>query len=137
VIGIGLLLAVAAAGPACARQSGQITGGDVVGKWTLRITPAERRGFGVTIQSRDGGRPDLPLTVAARPGGGLNCGVGSEPADCVIRDGKFVITSARSEGRMTFTLTNHAPGGYAGTARMSARMLPFAADIGTVNMIRR
>ena len=131
---VALLWASVAAGAANAQALQQ---GEVLGAWTLRITPAESRGFSISVRRDDGGRPDLPLTVSARGPRGITCAVGGEAAECELRRGELVITSTQPGGRLTFTLSARRGAGFAGTTRMSARLLPFGSvHVGAVNMDR-
>ncbi len=134
-----LLAMVLLPGAGLAQSGSPITARDVTGQWVLRIEPAERRGFGVTIQSDSGGRPDLPLVITAPTGQALTCSLGGDPAECRLIDGKLVITSAGSGGaRMIFTLGDRSRGGFRGEARMRARLIPFGgALIGSVDMTHR
>jgi hypothetical protein len=122
---------------AAAAQAQSISGKDVVGNWTLSITPAERSDLQISIQSEDGGRPDLPLRIQERAGGRLACTVSRRPADCRIRNGALVVVSGSGGARMIFTLTDRADDGFSGTARMRIRLLPIGGYIGSVRMIRR
>ena len=126
-------------GAAFAQTAAPIANRDVVGEWTLAITPAERQGLSITVESKDGGQPDLPLTITARTDGRLACAVSSRPAECRIEDDKLVVISASRSGggRMTFTLTDRTRGGFSGTASVRVRLLPVGGHIGSVNMTRR
>lgn len=126
--GAALLLAVWMAAPALARST-PLTGREVVGAWMLQFPPSERPGVTVT------GRPEMPLNVAAR-GPALACTVGDEAANCAIRNGTLVITWTQSGAAMTFTMDSRTREGFSGNARIRARMLPFSADVGPVNMVR-
>lgn len=139
-IGAAIVLSVGLAGTAQAQAQATVplTPRDVVGDWTLQITPAERRGFSISIQAADGGSPDLDLTVAARTASDLTCTLHGDPAECEIDDGHLVVTSAKRGARMTFTLTQRTATGFAGAARFNARLLPFGnGHIGSVTMTRR
>lgn len=127
--GAALFLAVwMAAAPASAGNS-PLTGREVVGNWILQFLPSERRGVTVT------GRPEMPLVVAAR-GAALACTIDDEAANCAIRDGALVVTWTQSGAAMTFTMGGRTREGFSGNARIRARMLPFSADVGPVNMVR-
>ncbi len=127
--GAALLLAVwTAAAPASASNT-PLTGREVVGRWMLQFPPSERPG--VTVK----GRPEMPLTVAAR-GSALACTVGDEAANCAIRNGALLVTWTQSGVAMTFTMSGRTREGFSGNARIRARMLPFSADAGPVNMAR-
>ena len=129
--GAALLLAVWMAAAPVLAWSTPLTGREVVGRWVLQFRPSEGRGVAVTVT----GRPEMPLTVAAR-GTALACTVGDEAANCAIRNGALVVTSTQSGAAMTFTMDRRSREGFSGNARIRARMLPFSADVGTVNMVR-
>ena len=127
--GAALFLAVGTAAAAASPWNTPLIGREVVGSWMLQFPPSERRGVTVT------GRPEMPLTVAAR-GAALACTVGDEAANCAIRDGALVVTWTQSGAAMTFTMSGRTREGFSGNARIRARMLPFSADVGPVNMVR-
>lgn len=129
ITGAALLLAVWAGAATAAAANTPLTGREVVGIWMLQFPPSERRGVTVT------GRPEMPLTVAAR-GAALACTVGDEAANCAIRNGALVVTWTQSGVAMTFTMNGRTRAGFSGNARIRARMLPFSADVGPVNMVR-
>lgn len=136
-MGAGLVIGwVVGVSPAVATP---IAGGEVIGDWTLTITATERRGMNVSVEGADGGRPDLPLSIRSRAGGGIACVLRGEPTECRIDDGALVIVMPTRSGgaRMTFTLSGRTPQGFIGTARVRVRLLPFGGDIGTVAMVRR
>ncbi len=129
-------LASAFATPAIA-QAGPLSTRDVVGDWTLTMTPAERSDLQINVQSGDGGPAVLPVTVTARPDGRLSCLVRGDRADCRLRDGRLVIVSGRGGARMTFTVADRTPQGLAGEASLRVRLLPIGGRIGDVTMVRR
>jgi len=131
--------AMAVSGAALAQSAAPITPTEVVGDWTLAITPTDRRDMSVTVESRDGGEPDFPLTISARAGGRLSCTVRDRPAECRLERGRLVVSSASRSGgaRMIFTLTERTRGGFSGTARLSIRLLPIGGHVGSVSMVRR
>jgi len=133
------LVSAAIGGAAFAQTATPITNSDVVGEWTLAITPDERQELSITVESRDGGQSDLTLRVTARTGGQLACAVSDRPAECRMEDGNLVVISASRSGgaRMTFTLTDRTRGGFSGTARLRVRLLPVGGHSGSVNMTRR
>lgn len=133
------LAASAMAGAAFAQDATPLTNRDVVGDWTLAITPAEGQGLDISIESADGGQPNFPLRITAQAGGALACVVRDRPAECRIEDGKLVVISTSRSGgaRMTFTLADRTRAGFSGAARMRIRMLPFGGHIGSVTMVRR
>jgi hypothetical protein len=126
--GVAVLLAIATTAPASALTT-PLTGRDVIGRWVLQFPPSQRPGVTVT------GRPEMPLSVAAR-GAGLACTVGDEASTCAIRNGALVVTWTQSGVAMTFTMAERTREGFSGNARIRARMLPFSADAGPVNMVR-
>ncbi|MGZ9099480.1 MAG: hypothetical protein ACXW3O_07240 [Brevundimonas sp.] len=134
-----VLASSAIGGSVFAQDATPITNRDVVGDWTLTITPAERRDLDISVQSADGSQPDFPLTITAQASDRLACVVRDRPAECRIRNGELVIVSTSSSGgaRMTFTLTDRARGGFRGAARMNIRFLPVGGHIGSVIMARR
>lgn len=134
-----LLAAAAISEAAYAQSRSSFTSQEVVGEWTLAITPAEREDLKISIQSRDGGQPDLPLTITDRGGGRLACVVNDRSAQCRMQDGALVVTSSSRSGgaRMIFTLTQRTRDGFSGRARMRLRLLPVGGHIGAVRMTRR
>ena len=122
--------------PPASGQSAPLTNGDVIGSWTLVITPAERQGIEINVEMDDG---DLPLTVAGQPTGRLTCTLRGAPADCRIRDGEFVVVMPTRSGgaRLIFTITDQTRAGLGGAARVSVRFLPIGGHIGAVAMTRR
>ena len=127
--GVILALAVWTAAAAASARDTPLTGREVVGSWMLQFPPSERRGVTVT------GRPEMPLTVAAR-GATLACILGDEAARCAIRNGALVVTWAQPGVAMTFTISERTREGFSGNARIRARMTPFSADAGPVNLVR-
>ncbi len=128
------LLGLALAFPAFA-QSGPLTDRDVIGDWNLVITPAERQGSRITVDLDD---DDLPLTVRSQAGGRLTCTIDGDPADCRLRNGQLVVTTALGSGsRMIFEIAQRTRAGFAGAARLSIRLLPVGGHIGSVAMTRR
>jgi hypothetical protein len=127
------------AGATFAQAQVPITARDVVGDWTLSITPADRPGLNVSVESADGGRPDLPLTITAQANGRLACVVNDRPAQCRIADGDLIVVSPSSSGsaRMTFTLDTRTRNGFTGSASIRIRLLPIGGGIGSVAMVRR
>ena len=123
-------------GGAAFAQAAPITGREVIGDWLLAITPAERQGLRITVESQDGGELDFPLTVRARADGGLACVARARPAECRIEDGDLVVILGSGSGgaRMTFTLADRTREGFSGTARLRLRLLPIGGHIGSVAM---
>ena len=117
-------------------QSGPLTNRDVIGDWTLVITPAERQGVEINVEMD---ADDLPLTVAGQPTGRLTCTLHGEPAECSLRNGEFVaVLPTRSGGaRLIFTIASRTRAGLGGSARVSVRFLPIGGHIGAVAMTRR
>jgi len=111
--------------------------GEVLGNWTLRMTPAEGRGANITVKT-DSGRVEMPLTVTARGPSGIACLVDGEAADCQLRRGELVVAVRMDDARMTYTLTARRGAGFAGSVRLSARLLPFGSiHLGAADMLRR
>jgi hypothetical protein len=123
-------------GPPAWGQSTPLTNGDVIGSWTLVITPAERQGIEINVEMD---ADDLPLTVEGRPTGRLTCTLRGDPADCRIRNGELVVVMPTRSGgaRMIFTITDRTRAGLGGAARVSVRFLPIGGHIGAVAMTRR
>ena len=123
-------------GPPAPGQSTPVTNGDVIGSWTLVITPAERQEIEINVEMD---ADDLPLTVAGQPTGRLTCTLRGDPADCRIRNGELVVVMPTRSGgaRMIFTITDRTRAGFSGAARVSVRFLPIGGHIGAVAMTRR
>ena len=137
-IGAAFLASAVLCGAALAQGAMSIANRDVVGDWTLRITPAERQDLKITFQSRDGGPFTLPLTITTQANGRLACVVGGDPAECRIRDGRLVVVSSSGSGvRMTFTLADRTREGFSGAASLRIRLLPIGGSVGAVTMARR
>ena len=136
-IGAAMLASALVASAALAQTAAPITSRDVIGEWSLRMTPVEGQGRTVTFQSKDGGPLVQPLTITARSGDRLTCVVDSEPAQCRIRDGRLVVTSGSGGMRMIFTLASRIRQGFTGTVDLRVRLIPIGGAIGTVEMLRR
>lgn len=109
--------------------------GEVLGNWTLRMTPAE--GGNVAIKT-DTGRLEMPVAVSARGASGIACVVDGEAADCRLNRGALVITLRMDGARMTYTLNGRRTGGFNGSVRISYRLLPFGSmALGTADLTRR
>jgi|688.fasta_scaffold1226706_1 hypothetical protein len=110
---------------------------EVLGNWTLRMTPAEGGEAKITIRS-DTGRLEMPVTVSQRGQAGIACVVDGEAADCRLRRGELVVAVRMDDARMTYTLTARRGAGFTGNARLSYRLLPFGSmHLGTVVLTRR
>lgn len=138
-IGAAVLASGALGGEALAQTGAPITNRDVLGEWTLTLTPAERRGMSITFESADGGPVELPLSITGPADGPLRCAVRGDPASCRVREGKLVVDLSTQSGgaRMTFTLTDRTRGGFSGDASMRIRLLPIGGRIGLVDMAPR
>jgi len=137
-VGTAFLLSLAIGGAALAQGATPINPAEVVGEWTLAITPAERQDMRITFKAKDGSqRLEFPLTIAAQPNGRLTCAVEGRHAECRIRDGSLVVVSGDNGVRMTFTLTSRTRAGFSGGFGMRVRLLPIGGHIGAVNMTRR
>jgi hypothetical protein len=129
-----LLSACMAAGAANAQA---LQRGEVLGNWTLRMTPAEGGGASITVKT-DSGRLEMPLTVTAQGQSGIACMVDGEAADCQLRRGDLVITLRMDDARMTYTLNSRRGGGFTGSARLRLPLLPFGSmHLGTAALTRR
>lgn len=136
-IGAALLASSLLGGAAIAQTAAPITARDVIGDWSLRMTPIEGQGRNVTFKSRDGGPLVQPLTITTQSGGRLGCVVDEVPAQCRIRNGALSVVSASDGMRMIFTLTDRTRQGFAGKVDLRVRFLPLGGPIGTVDMVRR
>lgn len=128
--------AFALGGTALAQTTGPLTPRDVVGDWTLIISPAERQGTTIKVEMED---DDLALTVRNQPNGHLTCTLRGDPAHCRLRDGRLSITMPTRSGaaRMIFDIAERTRNGFAGAVRLSVRFLPVGGHIGSVTMTRR
>lgn len=136
-VGPALLASLLVCGAAIAQTASTITRHDVLGDWSLRMTPAEGDGRTITFKSQNGGQLVQPLSITARSGDRLNCTVDAQPAQCRIRNGRLVVATGANGIRMTFTLTDRTRHGFAGAVDLRIRLLPIGGPIGTVDMVRR
>ncbi|MFN3557773.1 MAG: hypothetical protein ACK4UQ_00705 [Brevundimonas sp.] len=111
--GVAILAAgLAMAGTAHAQA---VQRAEVLGTWTLRLTPAEDGS--VTISTRNG-RLDMPVSISAR--------------------GALAITLRMDDARMTYTLNGRRNDGFTGAARISYRLIPFGSmHLGTASLTPR
>lgn len=110
---------------------------EVLGNWTLRMTPAEGGDAKITIRS-DTGRLEMPVTVSERGQAGVACVVDGEAADCQLRRGELVITLRIDDARMSYTLNSRRGDGFTGSARLRLPLLPFGSvHLGTAALTRR
>lgn len=108
---------------------------EVLGNWTLKLTPAEDGN--VTISTRNG-QLETPVVITARGASGIACVADGEAADCRLNRGALVITLRLDDARMTYTLNGRRNGGFTGNARISYRLLPFGSmHLGTADLTRR
>lgn len=126
-------LALAGGAPVFAQTAAPLTNRDVIGDWTLVITPTERRDTTITVEMDD---DDLPLTVRGQPNGRLTCTLRGDPADCRLHDGRLSLTTPGA-ARMIFDIAERTRNGFAGAVRLSVRFLPVGGHIGSVAMTRR
>lgn len=107
---------------------------EVLGDWTLRMTPAEDGN--VTVRTRSG-RLEMRVTVTARGASSLACVVDGEAADCRLNRGALVITLRMDDARMIYTLNGRRGAGLTGEARISYRLLPFGSmRLGAADLTR-
>ncbi len=137
IVASAILMSSLVYGAAIAQTAPAITSRDVIGEWSLRMTPPEGDGRTITFKSKNGGQLVQPLSITARSGDRLNCTVDAEPAQCRIRNGRLVIATGANGMRMTFTLTDRTRQGFAGAVDLKVRLLPIGGPIGTVDMVRR
>lgn len=130
--GVAAALAVClTAGPASAQA---LQRNEVLGNWTLRMTPTE--GANVTIKT-DSGRLEMPVVITAQGASGMVCRVDNEPADCRLRRGALTITLRMDDARMIYTLNGRRSGGFTGAVRMTLPLLPFGSmQLGTASLTR-
>lgn len=132
---LGLAAALTTVLVAGAANAQAVQRGEVLGNWTLRITPAEDGS--VTIKT-DNGRLDMPVTVNARGASGLACVVDGEAAECRLNRGALIVTLRMDDARMTYTLNGRRNGALTGNVRISYRLLPFGSmPVGTATLSRR
>jgi len=127
-------------GEAAGQTSRPLAASDVVGDWSLVITPVNRNGVDISVESRDGAPSDWPLTIASEGGNRLSCVIRARPGECRIENGGLVVVSSSRAGgaTMTFNLSERTTDGLGGTARMRVRLMPFVGgQIGAVRMTRR
>lgn len=132
---LGLATALAVCLTAGAAQADRLQRQEVLGEWTLRLTPAQ--GQNITIKT-DSGRLEMPVVVLARGGDDIACVVDGRTGDCRLRRGELVITLRMDDARMVYTLNARRNGGFTGTARMNLPLLPFGGmHLGTAALTRR
>ncbi len=129
----------AGSGPVLAQSAAPITAAEVVGDWTLTVTPVEREGLDINFETPDGGPMVLPMTVRAGARDRLTCTLRGDPAPCrLTRVGFEAVMPTRSgAARMTFTLNRRSGPSLVGAAAVRVRFLPIGGQIGTVAMTRR
>lgn len=132
---LGAAVLAATVMTAGAAQAQAVQRAEVLGDWTLRMTPAEDGN--VTVRTRNG-RLEMPVAVTARGASGLACVVDGEAADCRLNRGALVITLRMDDARMIYTLNGRRGAGLTGEARISYRMLPFGSmRLGAADLTRR
>ena len=134
--GVAALSIFALTTAAVAQEAGPITNREVVGEWTLTVTPADQS---VSFESADGTSPDFPLKITRRRAGPPTCVVRDRPAECRIDEEGLIIESASrtGEARLIFTLTARTATGFSGMARIRVGSLPDGMHVGAVTMVRR
>lgn len=134
-LGVAIALSTCVLTGAAHAQTPPIQRSEVLGNWTLRLTPAEDGN--VTISTRNG-RLEMPVIITARGASGIACVADGEAADCRLNRGALVITLRLDDARMAYTLNGRRSGGLTGEARISYRMLPFGSmRLGTADLTRR
>ena len=125
--------------PALAQTPAPLTATEVIGDWTLVVTPVDREDLDIRFEMPGGGPMILSLTVRAGARDRLSCTLDGEPSDCRMTRGQFEALLPNSSGaaRMIFTLAQRRGAGFAGTAAVRVRLLPIGGQIGTVAMTRR
>lgn len=125
--------------PAVAQSPAPLTAAEVLGDWTLVVTPVDREDLDIRFEMPGGGPMILPLTVRAGPRDRLTCTLDGEPAECRLTRGRFEALLPNSSGaaRMTFTLNRRSGAALTGAAAVRVRLLPIGGQIGTVAMTRR
>lgn len=125
--------------PALAQTPAPLTAAEILGDWTLVVTPVDREDLDIRFEMPGGGPMILPLTVRTGTRGRLTCALDGEPSDCRMTRGRFEALLPNSSGaaRMTFTLNQRRGAGFAGTAAVRVRLLPIGGQVGTVSMTRR
>lgn len=133
---LGMAALLSAGLTAGAAQAQALQHGEVLGNWTLRMTPSEGRGA-VTVKTASG-RVEMPLIVTQREQSGIACVLDGEAADCRLHRGGLVVVVNADGGRMTYTLTNRRGAGFTGNARVSHRLIPFGSlHLGAIDLTRR
>ncbi|WP_336966617.1 hypothetical protein [Brevundimonas aurantiaca] len=133
-----VLASLALGDAAIAQASGPIGAADVVGEWSLSVTPAPDSESRITFKGKDGSeRLNFPLRITAQPRGRLACVLDGESADCRIRNGDLIVVYSGGGVRLIYTLTDRARDGFRGSAAMRVRLLPVGGRIGDVRMVRR
>ncbi len=140
IVALLMIVSGACAGPAAAQSRGALAASDVIGDWSLVITPEDRNGVEISIESRDGEPMDWPLTIESEGGNRLSCVVRARPGQCRIADGGLTVVSSSASGgaTITFDLAERTSSGLRGTARMRVRFMPFVGgQIGVATMTPR
>lgn len=134
--GVALFLAAFLTAGTAQAQSQALQRSEVLGTWTLRMTPAEGGNSSITVKT-DSGRLEVPLIVTPRGQSDIACTVDGDAADCRLRRGELVITLRMDDARMIYTLNGRRGGGFSGNARLRLPLLPFGSmHLGTVSMTR-
>jgi hypothetical protein len=132
-MGVALLLSALLAASGANAQA--LSRAEVLGDWTLRMTPAE--GGNISVKTNTG-RLDMPVTITANGPSGIACVVDGEAADCRLRRGALVIALRMDDARMTYTLNGRRSGGFSGSARLNLPLLPFGSmHLGAAALTRR
>lgn len=136
-LGAAALLTACLTASVASAQTPPLQRAEVLGNWTLRMTPAEGGEGRVTVRT-DTGRLDMPVTITARGASAIACVVDGETAECQLRRGQLVVALPMDGARMTFTLTTRRNAGFTGEARIRMPLLPFGSmHLGTAALTRR
>jgi hypothetical protein len=119
---LGVAIVAAAGLMAGAAHAEGLQRDEVLGNWTLRLTPAE--GQNITVKTNNG-RVEMPVVIVPRGGADIACVVDGQTGDCRLRRGELIITVRMDDARMVYTLSRRRGRGFTGAVRMNLNLLPF------------
>lgn len=132
---LGVAIVAAAGLAAGAAHAEGLQRDEVLGNWTLRLTPAE--GQNITVKTGTG-RLEMPVVIVPRGGADIACVVDGQTGDCRLRRGELIITLRMDDARMVYTLNGRRGRGYTGAVRMTLNLLPFGSmHLGTADLTRQ